>query len=340
MPRFLPLGPAMVSVSAVELTTRDRERLLHPLVGAVILFGGNYRNREKLARLCADIHALRDPPLLIGADQEGGRVQRFRDGFTALPPMRRLGELWDADRAAALHLAEQIGLVISVELRICGVDFSFVPVLDIDHGASTIIGNRAFHSDPAAVAELGAALISGLRQGGMSSVGKHFPGHGYVRADSHLELPTDERSLEEIVQCDLIPFERLARAGLGGMMPAHVRYPKVDAQPAGYSRVWLQEILRGRLGFDGTIFSDDLGMEGASGAGGGGDRARAAMHAGCDMVLVCNASGTDQLLAQFEWKTNEASRARLARMTGGTPEVVSSDDRRYVAAVKGVARLA
>lgn len=340
MPRSLPLGPAMVSVTAVELTARDRERLLHRLVGGVILFSSNYRNPEKLARLCAEIHALRDPPLLIAADQEGGRVQRFRDGFTTLPPMRRLGELWDGDPAAARRLAEQLGLVISLELRTAGVDFSFVPVLDLDHGASTVIGNRAFHSDPNAVAELGAALISGLRQGGMSSVGKHFPGHGFNRADSHHELPIDERSLEEIEQRDLVPFRRLARAGLTGMMVAHVHYPKVDAPPAGYSRVWLEDILRGKLDFDGTIFSDDLGMEAAAGAGGIGDRACAAMDAGCDMVLVCNATGTDELLAQFQWKMSEASSARLARMAGGPPQVVSLQDPRYVAAVKSVARLA
>lgn len=340
MPRSLPLGPAMVSVSAVELTTRDRERLLHPLVGAVILFSGNYRDREKLGRLCADIHALRHPPLLIAADQEGGRVQRFRDGFTKLPPMRRLGEHWDRDRAAAQRLAEQIGLVIAFELRACGVDFSLVPVLDLDHGASAVIGDRALHSDPDAVAELAAGLIRGLRQGGMSSVGKHFPGHGFIRADSHLELPIDERSLEEIEQCDLVPFERLATAGLIGVMLAHVLYPRVDSRPAGYSRVWLQDILRGRLGFDGTIFSDDLGMQAAAGAGSIGDRARAAMDAGCDMVLACNGSGTDQLLAQFEWRMSEASRARLARMSGGPSQVVSLQDPRYVAAVKSVAQLA
>ena len=332
-------SPLILDIAGFELSAEESEILRHPMVGGVILFTRNFAIPDQLAALTAAIHGLRDPPLLVAVDHEGGRVQRFRDGFTKLPPMRRLGEHWDRDRAAARRLAEQIGLVIAFELRACGVDFSLVPVLDLDHGASAVIGDRAFHSDPDAVAELAAGLIRGLRQGGMSSVGKHFPGHGFIRADSHLELPVDERSLEEIEQRDLVPFERLAPAGLTGVMLAHVLYPRVDSRPAGYSRVWLQDILRGRLGFDGTIFSDDLGMQAAAGAGSIGDRACAAMDAGCDMVLVCNGSGTDQLLAQFEWKMSEASRARLARMSGGPSQVVSLQDPRYVAAVRSVAQL-
>lgn len=336
MPGPLAPGPAMVSVAGLELSATDRERLRHPLTGGVILFADNYRDRGQLAALCAEIHSLRSPRLLIAVDHEGGRVQRFREGFTAIPPMRRLGERWDRDPASARRLAEQTGLVIAAELRACGVDLSLAPVLDVDHGASTVIGDRALHSDPSAVAELAGSLIAGLARGGMRAVGKHYPGHGYIRADSHLELPVDERAYDEIERCDLVPFRRLAAQGLAGIMPAHVLYPKIDARPAGFSAVWLNDILRGRLGFAGTVFSDDLGMEGAAGAGNMAERAQAAMDAGCDMVLVCNATGADQLFARFGREMPEASRARLARMFGQESPAVTVRDADYSAAAEAV----
>ncbi len=296
-PLHIPHGPVMLDVAGTELTDDERRRLAHPLVGGVILFSRNYESPEQLARLTGEIHAVRQPPLLIGVDHEGGRVQRFREGFTVLPAMRELGAAWDADPKAARKLAESVGYVLAAELRARGVDLSFTPVLDVDHGNSSVIGDRAFHSDPAAIGELGTGLMRGLRHGGMSAVGKHFPGHGHVKADSHHEMPIDDRPLEALEQADLKPFRRLIENGLGGIMPAHVVYPAVDNKPAGFSAIWLKQILRRRLGFNGMIFSDDLSMEGASTAGGVVDRALSAVRAGCDMVLVCNdAAAADELL--------------------------------------------
>jgi beta-N-acetylhexosaminidase len=283
------LGPVVVDVAGLELAPGERELLAHPLVGGVILFARNYDSPEQLRALTRAIHAVRSPALLIAVDHEGGRVQRFADGFTRLPPMRALGRIYDDDPALAENLAGAVGVVLASELAAHGVDFSFAPVLDIDFGSSSVIGDRAFHSEPAAVARLAAALAGGMRRVGMGAVGKHFPGHGYVRADSHHEVPVDDRDLATIEANDLAPYRALIGAGLAGVMPAHVIYPRVDARPAGFSPVWLQEILRGRLGFDGIVFSDDLSMEGARVAGGIVERGRAALEAGCDMVLVCNA---------------------------------------------------
>ena len=312
-----PLGPVMLDVAGSELDGDDRRRLQHPLVGGVILFARNYASPEQLNRLTAEIHASRSPALVIAVDHEGGRVQRFRDGFTAIPAMRELGRVWDANPQHALHLAHEVGFVLAAELRAHGVDLSFAPVLDVDYGNSSVIGDRALHTDPQAIADLARALVQGLRQGGMSAVGKHFPGHGHVRADSHHEIPVDDRPYAEIEASDLVPFRRLIESGLGGIMPAHVIYPQVDRQPAGFSQVWLKTILRGKLGFDGVIFSDDLSMEGASVAGGVVDRARAAFAAGCDMVLVCNnPSAADELLENLEYSMPATSLARLARMHG------------------------
>jgi beta-N-acetylhexosaminidase len=305
-----PLGPVMVAVDGLELGPGDRARLLHPLVGGVILFAANYRDRRQVTQLCASIRALRTPELLIAVDHEGGRVQRFREGYTAIPPMRVFGRLHDSDPAAARAAARAAGIVIATELRSCGVDLSLTPVLDVDHGASTIIGNRAFHTDPHVIALVAGSLLDGLEAGGMTSVGKHYPGHGYIRADSHLELPVDERPLAAIEACDLIPFARLAHR-LGGIMPAHVLYPQVDSRPAGFSRRWLQEILRIRLGYDGVIFSDDLGMEGAAGEGSLAQRAHAAMDAGCDMVLACTAGGADALLQSVDIPLSPQGSRRL-----------------------------
>lgn len=311
------LGPVMLDVAGTRLTAEDEARLRHPLVGGVILFTRNYESPTQLAELTAAIHALRTPPLLIAVDHEGGRVQRFREGFTRIPPMRELGKLWDAQPKRAKVLAQEVGLVLGAELRACGVDFSFTPVLDVDCGTSTVIGDRAFHNEPQAIAELAHSLLLGLKAAGMPTVGKHFPGHGFVCADSHLEIPVDERSYTDIELCDLIPFRQMISFGLTAVMPAHVIYPKVDDKPAGFSKVWLQDILRGELGFEGCIFSDDLSMEGATVAGGIVQRAEAALHAGCDMVLVCNRpDSADELLAGLEWEMTAVSRARLARMRG------------------------
>jgi beta-N-acetylhexosaminidase len=310
-------GPVMLDVLGKTLTAEDEARLRHPLVGGVILFARNYESPSQLCELTAAIRAVRTPPLLIAVDHEGGRVQRFREGFTKIPAMRELGRIWDAHPQRARHLAQQAGYVLAAELRACGVDFSFTPVLDVDYGQSSVIGDRAFHSDPEAIAELAHSLLLGLKQGGMHTVGKHFPGHGYVKADSHLDIPVDEREFVDIEMCDLIPFQRMVDYGLSAVMPAHVIYPKVDNRPAGLSPVWLKQVLRGQLGFEGVIFSDDLSMEGATVAGGIVQRASAALNAGCDMVLVCNKpESADELLSGLRWEMPAVSRARLVQMRG------------------------
>jgi len=315
----LPLGPAVVDPAGPVLTEDDLRRLRHPAVGGVILFAHNFESPAQLQTLTQDIRALREPLLLIGVDHEGGRVQRFREGFTTLPPMRTLGHLWDRDRDAARAVAHAAGYVIGAELAAHGLDFSFTPVLDLDYGASSVIGDRALHYDPLAVGALAAALVGGLGQGGMGAVGKHFPGHGYAAADSHVAVPTDDRPLSEILRKDLVPYVPAIEAGLAGIMPAHVIYPKVDAEPAGYSRVWLQDVLRRKLGFGGLVFSDDLSMEGASTAGGVAERARAALDAGCDMVLLCNdPEGQDRLLHSLKESTPVSpERAERMRHRGG-----------------------
>jgi beta-N-acetylhexosaminidase len=295
---------------------------------------------QQVACLTSEIHALRQPPLLIAIDQEGGRVQRLRDGFTILPAMRELGAIWDRDAKHANHMAHQVGYVLASELRAHGIDLSFTPVLDVDHGNSSVIGDRAFHKLPRAISSLAMSLMRGLAQGGMSSVGKHFPGHGHVTADSHHEIPVDERSFDMIEASDLQPFRHLIENGLGAIMPAHVIYPAVDSRPAGFSNIWLKDILRGRLGFDGMIFSDDLSMEGASVAGGITERAVAALSAGCDMVLVCNNPKlADQLLAELSFEMPAVAMVRLARVHGkGGPESPTKlqHDKIYLDAVTDV----
>jgi beta-N-acetylhexosaminidase len=281
----------MVDVAGLSLTPEERERLGHPLVGAVILFKRNCASPVQLRALTAEIRAIRKPELLIAVDQEGGRVQRFVDGFTRLPPMRTIGELHAKNPELARHLAHATGVVIGAELVAHGIDFSFAPVLDLDYGRpSGAIGDRAFHRDPAIVAQLGGALAEGLRSVGVAAVGKHFPGHGYVAVDSHREIAVDARDFASIEADDLVPFRMLAQR-LAGVMPAHVTYPRADASPAGLSRFWIGEVLRKRLGFAGMVFSDDLSMEAASVGGDVVARARAALDAGCNMVLVCNAPG-------------------------------------------------
>lgn len=313
----LPRGPVVVDIAGHTLTDSERERLSHPLVGGVILFRRNFVSREQLKHLTAEIRALRSPSLLIAVDHEGGRVQRFHDGFTRLPPMQVLGKVWQRDPDYAKMNAENIGYVLAVELRAAGIDLSFTPVLDLDWGRCAVIGNRAFHRDPQVVTELALALQKGLQRGGMNTCGKHFPGHGWVEGDSHHVVPTDERSVSVLNQYDLVPFQRLIAAGLGAIMPAHVIYSAVDPLPAGYSQIWLQKILRATFNFDGVIFSDDLCMEGAAGVGSVDERARVALAAGCDMVLICNRPDwADILLKTLSQEIKPQQNSRIDTIIG------------------------
>ncbi len=332
------LGPLMIDIVGTALSDLDRDRLTHPLVGGVILFTRNYQNPQQLAALCLQIHALRQPCLPIAVDHEGGRVQRFREGFTQLPPMRTLGQWWDNEPHAAWQAAHGIGYVLAAELRACGVDFSFTPVLDLDWGRSGVIGNRALHRDPKAVVELARALIDGLRDAGMGACGKHFPGHGWVEADSHVAIPVDARELAEIA-IDMLPY---ANVKLDAVMPAHVIYPKVDHRPAGFSPVWIAR-LREQFRFDGVIFSDDLSMEGAAVAGGIVERANAAWSAGCDMLLVCNAPDSVATLLEAWQPTPDSMRAaRVKHLLPGSPPLTwdeLSRDNRYRVGVEVIERM-
>ena len=319
----MALGPVMLGLEGVELTAQERELLSHPLVGGVILFTRNYQSSAQVAALTTAIHALRQPRLLVAVDHEGGRVQRFRDGFTRLPAVRRLGEIYDQDRMRAKQLARVTGWLMAAELRAVGVDLSFAPVLDLDHGVSGIIGDRAFHHDPESVADLAHAYVSGMQKAGMEAVGKHFPGHGGIAADSHLELPVDPRPFAALETVDLLAFERMIHYGLAALMPAHVVYPAVDEQPAGFSARWLKGILRQRLEFQGVIFSDDLDMAGAHIAGSPPERASAALAAGCDMVLACNdRRAAIAILDHLRYTPDPVTQVRLIRLHGrGHPTV-------------------
>jgi len=331
----------MFDLQGPELMSGERDLLAHPAAGGVILFTRNYTSREQLARLVAAVRAVRDPPLLVAVDQEGGRVQRFRPGFTALPPCGALGRLDDKDPQRARAMAREYGWLMAIELRTLGVDFSFAPVLDLGSGVSQVIGDRAFHPNPRTVTRLAQAYLDGMHEAGMAGVGKHFPGHGSVAADSHCEIPVDRRSLEAITSADLAPFVGLVHAGLDAIMPAHVIYPEVDAAPAGFSEVWLRQVLRQDLGFEGAIFSDDIDMAGARGAGAHSERAQRALAAGCDMVLMCNrpralAGVLDALSALRE----PLSEARLARMRGRAVASERALEERQCAARASVAALA
>lgn len=295
-------SPLVIDVAGQTLSDADRARLAHPLVGGVIHFARNWDSRAQMAALNAEIKAIR-PDLLICVDHEGGRVQRFRsDGFTRLPSMRALGALWMQDAMRGVQAAAAAGYVLATELRAVGVDFSFAPVLDLDHGASSVIGDRSFHRDPRVVALLAQSLAHGMAQAGMGHCAKHFPGHGFVKADSHVALPVDRRSLKTILADDAKPFEWLAGT-LTAVMPAHVIYSRVDERPAGFSRQWLQEVLRAQLGFAGAIFTDDLSMEaGRYIAGrqlGFAEAALEALAAGCDLALLCNKSLEADVLDAF-----------------------------------------
>lgn len=332
------LGPLMIDIAGTALTALDCERLSHPLVGGVILFSRNFSDVDSLQRLTAEIHALRTPPLLIAVDHEGGRVQRFRQGFTRLPAMASLGAAWEKDARAARELAGRIGFLLAAELRSCGVDLSFTPVLDLDYGCSTVIGDRAFHRSPDVVSELAGALVGGLRRAGMAACGKHFPGHGHVEADSHIAIPIDPRSLADL-QEDIVPYRRLV---LDAVMPAHVTYPNVDLKTAGFSSKWI-DYLRKDVKFDGVIFSDDLSMHGASVAGGPLERVEAAYAAGCDMLLLCNApDAVGEVLAG--WKPDVDARrcervARLLPATGAVSRQALQQRPDYLAAVAAAAAL-
>jgi beta-N-acetylhexosaminidase len=337
------LGPVMLDVVGAHLSADDIRRIRHPLTGGVILFARNYQSRSQLNALTTAIHETR-PGVLIAVDHEGGRVQRFKtDGFTRLPAMRKLGELWERDVLAATSAATDVGFVLAAELRACGVDLSFTPVLDLDYGESGVIGDRAFHRDARVVTLLAKSLNHGLALAGMANCGKHFPGHGFVKADSHVAIPVDERSFDEIMKEDAAPYGWLGLS-LAGVMPAHVIYPKVDKHPAGFSKKWLS-ILRKDIGFQGVIFSDDLDMEGASVAGSVVDGAHAALAAGCDMVLICNAPAkADQLLGGLgmkngSWEPSAARIAVLAEQAPGLEWDELQQDARYLAAKRTVESL-
>lgn len=315
------LGPVMLDVRGERLDARERELLIHPAVGGVILFSRNYEDPRQLESLVSEIHGLRSPTLLVAVDHEGGRVQRFREGFTRLPPAGALGTVYDADPARGLALANDAGWLMASELRAVDIDMSFAPVLDLGRNNSQVIGDRAFHRDAGAVTALARAFVRGMRDAGMAAVGKHFPGHGGVAEDSHHALPVDERSLETFRRKDLVPFERLAGDGLPGLMTAHLAVPAVDSQPVSFSRLWLDTVLRKQFGYMGAVFSDDLSMHGAHGAGTPVERARAALAAGCDMVLVCNDPVAAEAVVQgvgdrYVAPASAVRTSRLARFHG------------------------
>jgi beta-N-acetylhexosaminidase len=317
-------GVLMLDIEGTALNAVETEQIKSPQVGGLILFSRNYDNPDQLKSLMTSIRALR-ADLLVAVDQEGGRVQRFREGFTRLPPMAALGRRWLQNPHHAIACAHELGWLMATELRRFDIDISFAPVLDLDWGQSSVIGDRAFGADPEVVIQLAGGVMAGMHEAGMAATGKHFPGHGWVQADSHLELPIDERSMAEIEEQDLRPFDALIRRGLDGVMPAHVVYSQVCSAPAGFSSYWLQQVLRQRLHFDGVIFSDDLSMEGASQAGSYAERCDRALAAGCDMVLVCNhPDGAGQVLEHLQAGSVTASH-RLARMRARPARIPDSD---------------
>jgi beta-N-acetylhexosaminidase len=312
------LGPLMVDVAGHELTAEDRRVLSHPLVGSVILFTRNYDNPVQLEALVREIRAVRTPPLLVTVDHEGGRVQRFRSGFTELPPQRAIGHVYDLNPEAGRRLAWQSGWLLAAELRAVGIDLSFAPCVDLDYGVSEVIGDRAYHRDPEVVGRLAVSCMQGMRAAGMAATAKHFPGHGAVVADSHKTLPVDRRPLAEL-QGELLPYRQLVANGLASLMVAHVLFPEVDEAPAGFSRRWIQQELRWGLGFTGAVFSDDLSMGGAAFAGSLTDRARRALAAGCDVLSLCNdRPGVLAVLDELGGESDPLSQVRLVRLHGRT----------------------
>ncbi|HEY6125719.1 MAG TPA: beta-N-acetylhexosaminidase [Steroidobacteraceae bacterium] len=312
----MTLGPLMVDVAGLELTPEDRDVLRHPLVGSVILFTRNYADPEQLGRLVADIHAVRSPALVVAVDQEGGRVQRFRPGFSALPSPRRIGHEFDVDAKQGLAFARAMGWLMAAELRAYGVDLSFAPCVDLDLGVSEVIGDRAFHSKPEAVAQLAMAYMTGMKDAGMAATAKHFPGHGAVVADSHKSLPVDRRPWNELGD-ELLPYRRLVANGIPGVMVAHILFPAVDPKPASLSRRWIQNALREELRFEGAVFTDDLSMGGAAEFGDIVARAKSALDAGCDVLPVCNdRASVAKLLDELDFEVEPAAHLRLVRMRG------------------------
>lgn len=305
------IGPVMIDVEGLTLTDSEKQKINHPNTGAIILFSRNYSSPEQIAKLIKDIRNARNGDILIAVDQEGGRVQRFQAGFTRLPPASAY--------AQSPELAESAGWLMAAELLALGVDFSFAPVLDIDCGVSEIIGNRSFSRDPALATELSSRFRKGMNAAGMAATGKHFPGHGAVALDSHLTLPVDDRDLQTISEKDIQPFKQLISEGLEAIMPAHVVYPQIDSLPAGFSSKWIQEILRTELNFNGTVFSDDLSMEGAASIGDFSQRAQLAIAAGCDMVLVCNnPCAAEEVLNALPVTENPSREQKLKAMLGKT----------------------
>jgi beta-N-acetylhexosaminidase len=306
----------MVDVAGLELTPEDRDVLRHPLVGSVILFTRNYANSEQLTRLVADIHAVRTPALVVAVDQEGGRVQRFRTGFSALPSPRRIGHEFDVDAKQGVAFARAMGWLMAAELRAHGVDLSFAPCVDLDLGISEVIGDRAFHSKPEVVAQLAMAYMAGMKDAGMAATAKHFPGHGAVVTDSHKSLPVDRREWNELGN-ELLPYRRLVANGIPGVMVAHILFPAVDPAPASLSRRWIQNALREELRFEGAVFTDDLSMGGAAEFGDIVARATAALAAGCDVLPVCNdRAAVAKLLDELEFEAEPTAHLRLVRMRG------------------------
>ena len=317
-------GALMLDIAGTKLTAAEAQQLSSPKIGGLILFSRNYESPAQLRQLMVAIRQVR-PDMLVAVDQEGGRVQRFREGFTRLPAMRTLADQWQVNASKAIAWAHELGWLMASELREYDIDISFAPVLDLDFGHSEIIGDRSFGRTPAMVEQLAGAFMSGMHEAGMAATGKHFPGHGWVEVDSHLGLPVDTRSFAEIDEEDLQPFAKLIKRGLDAIMPAHIQFTKVCSQPAGFSVFWLQRQLRERLGFDGVIFSDDLSMEGAAATGSYSDRADAALAAGCDMVLVCNApEAAKEVLTHLESLGHKGSH-RIERMRARPKRQIDSE---------------
>jgi beta-N-acetylhexosaminidase len=333
----------MLDLQGTELQQDELEMLQHPNTGGVILFSRNYSDVNQLTELTRQIHEIKHPDLLIAVDHEGGRVQRFKKGFTRMPPCGRYGELYEKNQSESLEYTEMAGWLIASELLSVGIDFSFAPVLDLDNGKSSVIADRAFHKDSDVVSQLARAFVKGLNSAGMAAVGKHFPGHGAVIEDSHETLPVDNRSFEDILMQDLVPFERLINSGISGIMPAHVVFPQVDDMPAGYSSIWIQKILRGQMGFHGAIFSDDISMGAASVAGEPLARAQAALSAGCDMILICNdRQAAADILDNLELDSRPDTKVRMMRMYGKPSVTMLSqlkDNPRWNEAVTRIASL-